>query len=90
MAGVAEVVSKQWQNLSSCPGLFYRCCATVQHGVPTTLSTPPSAPPAVCALTAVIPYCIQGTRTLKTTSPFAKDTNFSKPIGEYSKVVIDE
>ncbi|GFR48684.1 hypothetical protein Agub_g10639 [Astrephomene gubernaculifera] len=31
-----------------------------------------------------------GTTTLNTTSPFGKSTNFTKPMSDYSKVVIDE
>lgn len=31
-----------------------------------------------------------GTAALNAVSPFGKATNFSKPMGEYSKFVIDE
>lgn len=31
-----------------------------------------------------------GTTTLNTAAPFGKSTNFSKPMSDYSKVVVDE
>jgi len=31
-----------------------------------------------------------GTRTLSKVTPFGKDSNFSKPMSEYNKVVVDE
>lgn len=61
---------------------FTRCTLLVLR--PRCIGFPAYRP--LCSAGGVFP----GTATLNGGSPFGKSTNFSKPMSDYSKVVIDE
>ena len=70
------------------------CCTCVQAGARDTSVLPNPDVPVTIYSEAVASKTyggtFSGTAALNSVSPFGKATNFSKPMGDYAKVVIDE